>query len=777
VRGSGRRPRAGGFAPSLLPLLCLLPLLLLAGGAPASSLPGVAWASENPALSPSVVRGGEDFSEEGLAALRASLESRIGALDARLRAASRDDLAGRAIRSGVSAPEAKRYGENLLVLRNLYLRSLGSIRRMGEFDRQIEDLRTRTPEPLSVPPPYPLSFYDVYRGEKEDVEDRIKDNEFRRKELQDEREGNQSDLEATLRERRRLKESLDRGASDPTTRAGLDWRLRLAEQDRELAQAAEEYFRIRLKELDSERTVLERERDLLSVRVGTIRSGLRYDSGDLAEQTARARDRAAEYARIADGYAARLEVLDGLLRRTAASADPGRDVPARTAETAALELERELCRKMEDQFRQGSYAMLEVQETWEERYALLRGDPFPDRDLDAWVRDGQDWRTAISEAVLERQRFFSTLLERARALRGRGLEETASSSPSDPLLARIAEARTATSDYETALLYLSRLEGRLIEEVQARRSSLGLPERLKNLAAGRIRDLWGVEIWVVGDMPVTVGKLARALGILLAGILLANGASRLFRRRLFRRERSDVHLAILTQRILYYAFLLLLVLFALRTVHIPLTAFAFLGGAVAVGIGLGAQEFFRNFISGLVLMLEKPIRIHDIITLDGELVVVREIGSRTTHVATFDGTDVFLPNSYFWENRIVNETYSGRSIKLKIRVGVAYGSPPEEVEAILLAAAEGHPRVKGDPPPYVRLSDFGETGLIFTLSCCLDQRDLLQSRRLLEDTRSDLRRAVAGLLAEAGIDPVPTRRLELASPALRPEARGPEADG
>jgi small-conductance mechanosensitive channel len=179
---------------------------------------------------------------------------------------------------------------------------------------------------------------------------------------------------------------------------------------------------------------------------------------------------------------------------------------------------------------------------------------------------------------------------------------------------------------------------------------------------------------------------------------------------------------------------------------------------------VGAQSFFSNLISGVLLMVEKPLRIHDIVEVRGELAVVQEIGARATRVTTLDSTDIFLPNSSFWGNQIANQTYGSTSLKLSLALGVAYGSPEREVEGLLRQIAEAHPRILKTPAPYVRLAQFGETAMIFRLSFYLAQKDVVASPRLANDTLSDLRYAAVEALRQAGIDMVPTHRLELSRP-------------
>jgi len=188
------------------------------------------------------------------------------------------------------------------------------------------------------------------------------------------------------------------------------------------------------------------------------------------------------------------------------------------------------------------------------------------------------------------------------------------------------------------------------------------------------------------------------------------------------------------------------ILSALDLVGIPLTAFAFLGGALAIGIGFGAQNFFNNLISGFILMLSKPIRPDDTIEIDGLFATVEEIGSRSTRVKTFDNIDVLMPNSYFLNNKIINWNLTDQKIRLRINVGVAYGSDVREVERLLLKAADDHSRVLGKPEPYVVFREFGASALEFTLFFWVDMTNASTVK-----VASDLRFRLVSLFEDKNI--------------------------
>ena len=199
--------------------------------------------------------------------------------------------------------------------------------------------------------------------------------------------------------------------------------------------------------------------------------------------------------------------------------------------------------------------------------------------------------------------------------------------------------------------------------------------------------------------------------------------------------------------LLFYVAVICIFLGALRIVGIPLTAFAFLGGAVAIGIGFGTQNLFKNLISGILLMLKRPFRIGNVIEAGDVSGVVSKIGVEVTVVRTFDGKDVLIPNSSLLENRVVNWELSDALIRCSIDVGVRYGTPADLVEETLLAIVGADPRILATPEPWVCFSDFGKSELCFTLLFWINQRSASKMR-----VCSDVRKLIQKKFAEAGIE-------------------------
>lgn len=167
---------------------------------------------------------------------------------------------------------------------------------------------------------------------------------------------------------------------------------------------------------------------------------------------------------------------------------------------------------------------------------------------------------------------------------------------------------------------------------------------------------------------------------------------------------------------LFFALMLALMIFTvLALLNIPLTAFAFVSGALAIGVGFGAQNIINNFISGWILIWERPIRVNDFLEVGDVKGVVETINTRFTRIRRVDGVRLLIPNSQFLENIVVNWTLVDKLARATITVGVAYGSPLKQVHGLIKQAADEHPYIINDPAPLVVFAEFGDSSLVFEL--------------------------------------------------------------
>lgn len=182
-----------------------------------------------------------------------------------------------------------------------------------------------------------------------------------------------------------------------------------------------------------------------------------------------------------------------------------------------------------------------------------------------------------------------------------------------------------------------------------------------------------------------------------------------------RQSKKDPNVVHLVQRLLYIIALAVIFITTLSMLNVPITAFAFLSGAIAIGFGFGAQNIINNFISGWILMGEKPIRIGDFLEVEGVKGTVEEINTRSTRVRRVDGVHMLIPNSKLLENSVINWTLRDKLIRGTVAVGVAYGSDCNQVRDIMLKVTNAQQETLNDNgrEPRVFFQDFGDNALMF----------------------------------------------------------------
>jgi len=231
--------------------------------------------------------------------------------------------------------------------------------------------------------------------------------------------------------------------------------------------------------------------------------------------------------------------------------------------------------------------------------------------------------------------------------------------------------------------------------------------------------------------------------------------------RTFKRRGVDQGVSYAINRLVHYAILALGFFLALDNIGVSLTGFAAFGAIVGVGIGFGLQNIAQNFVSGLILLLERPVKRGDFVLVGKDSAVrgtVRDIRARATVVTTLDGMDILVPNSHFINEEVVNQTYGDRRLRGRVNVGVAYGSDTEKVRSILERVAKAHAEVLDDPAPTVRFMDFGDSSLDFSVFFWIN------NPVRVVPVESDIRFAIDGAFREHDVEiPFPQRDLHMRS--------------
>ena len=255
-----------------------------------------------------------------------------------------------------------------------------------------------------------------------------------------------------------------------------------------------------------------------------------------------------------------------------------------------------------------------------------------------------------------------------------------------------------------------------------------------------------LELFSVGGVSITIGQVAAASLTIAVVLVLAGWLIRRLSQRLLERG-SDANQVQLTQKVLWFAVIVILFFTALSMLNVPLGAFAFITGAIAIGIGFGAQNIINNFISGWILMGERPIRIGDLLEVNGTLGRVEAINTRSTRIKRVDGVRIVIPNSHLLENMVVNWNLGDEDIRIFVTVGVAYGSRVRRVAELIEQAVTEQEGVLEDPEPRILFQDFGNSALIFEAYFWTQLKPGGDLRRL----RSEIRFRIDELFRENGI--------------------------
>ncbi|MCB0391712.1 MAG: mechanosensitive ion channel, partial [Bdellovibrionales bacterium] len=255
-------------------------------------------------------------------------------------------------------------------------------------------------------------------------------------------------------------------------------------------------------------------------------------------------------------------------------------------------------------------------------------------------------------------------------------------------------------------------------------------ELFNNIAWESVPDFWNVSLISVDGEKITLGEVITGILLFIMGYFICRSLSKEFEQRVLSRLDIDASLKHTLKTMMFYSLLVILTLFVLRLLNIPITIFAVLGSALAIGVGFGSQNIVNNFISGLILMIERPVRVGDIIETDGLKGSVENIGARSTIIKSMDNTHYVVPNSSFLEKNVLNWTLSDDVVRTKVNVGVAYGSPVRKVEELLKKSVSNNERILKYPEPLVLFADFGDNSLNFEIYFWTKVINVMQLRML-----------------------------------------------
>lgn len=624
---------------------------------------------------------------------------------------------------------------------------LASLERRRDMQRARVDMLQLGRQPQDAAPPQGVLALDDLRHELQQLDASIAGGERRLAILRQERDTTAAQLAERVAQLRTLRDAGRRDGDD----------FEHAKLEAELAESATAELDLMLGVIGLQQQIARRQRGALQQRLAaaTQRGAVQVSARDADTIDRRLRNRAQELrARMAAAAIARERDSAELQRETVAKASPARIelLKERLANSdVEIEINRELLSNQAIEqvvwqvalryFRDGDMAaVIEARE---------RGPELRDRLL---LR--REYLAASSEQVLERIGALDAELGHGvaaadladkRALRG-VLEQ------------RLLQLQTVVLDQRRIVDLIERLRGDFDQRIGrtdwSERSRLALASAKTWLARG-----WNFELFTVNQsvevdgrkttVPrgVTAGKLVKAPLLLVVGLWVSFQVTALAERWLRRRRGLDEGRARLLRRWALALLICACVLASLALAGIPLAAFAFIGGAVAIGIGFGMQTLFKNLISGVLVLIERPFRLGDVIEVDGFRGTVVDIDLRASVVRDSDGAETLIPNSTLVEQNVKNVTFRSRTTRQTLGVIVDPAAEPRMVIDAMRETAARHGLLLESPEPLVFLEDFVDGGLRFVLHYWIELMPCTDRRRIA----SDLRLMIMGAFEEAQI--------------------------
>lgn len=273
--------------------------------------------------------------------------------------------------------------------------------------------------------------------------------------------------------------------------------------------------------------------------------------------------------------------------------------------------------------------------------------------------------------------------------------------------------------------------------------------------------IWTLTLFSVDKRPITVANLVIGIALFILGYWISKWVTHIVTQRALRPFELNISQEARVKRLVFYTTICFTTLFALNIANVPLTIFTLLGGALAIGIGFGSQNVVNNFISGIIIMIESPIKVGDIIEIEGLRGVVEQIGARSTRIRSYTNTHVIVPNSWFLEKNFINWTLADDIVLISAKVGVAYGSPTDEVRRLLREALKSEPKALAHPEPVILFNEFGDNALHFEIIFGVRMKNHMERMKI----ESNIRFNIDDLFRKADITiAFPQRDVHLSSP-------------
>ncbi len=694
--------------------------------------------------------------------------------------------------SAINSPETLRKGappgtrdarlmERRALLQQLvqtYEQHLDAVRKLDPMRLRVREVERQNKEwdGFPTPGPYSVLMIDELRDAARSMALTAQGIQTRLTMTESVAENTRRNLKASQEHARQASERLE-GVEDPIKREALTW-------DRDLAQLRERVESARTGMSEAEKTQIQEELTEAQQRIALL-NRQRTVAAQQAEFAKQDYDKIKK--RLAAEHQALMSELDRAVpaqaaQRQAVAASEAKqraaDAAASTSSSRRLKGERlthlaesvDLARLQFDNdnlrvdlLRQMVNGLEHERKIWDIRYATAQGtlSVVEERDASTKLTSAAKQIRGWKEYGLQQLGMVGSQISDVE----NRLEETSSSATAHYLNDMLRAYRHREDLYRHMLQrtdsLLGLIEHRQTEFVQ-REQARSVVTRLEDWGTSALAvfwNVWNVELFtaedtievdgksVTGHRSVTVGKVLSALTILIVGYWCAVVLARFAEKQAITRLQVDPNVAnIIRQWALAFLFLMLVIM-TLMFVKIPITAFAFLGGALAIGVGFGTQNLLKNVISGLLLLMERPLRVGDVIEVDGIRGMVTSIGLRSSTIRDTNGVETLIPNSNLLERNLTNWTYSSFRKRYSIRIAVATGSDARRVKEMLGELAARHGQLLKDPAPYVLFEDFSEHALVFSLNYWIEIGPSIDPATV----SSDLRFMIENTFAEAKI--------------------------
>lgn len=573
--------------------------------------------------------------------------------------------------------------------------------------QELDDFRVQGP---AETPPFSFLLVDRTRDELSSQEVRLETVkstvEVARTILQDFKEN----LDSAERIVRLAKDSL--AGAEASRRAELSNDLKLAQLEVLLNKELVRFAAAEVANEEGAQEIAELRLTLLEERYAIYKTDVRFEKAELEKMQA-------EVEAVAEELKNQRALAGQELSRrqnewSRAAAKKGSEPPTADEQQRieSLSLWRDAARREILLLTESQQRAEEKKTIWSRRYDIANG--INETEWVDWVDESEDELEALAKTERWESSRISDLRSEISSRKTEvGAAEVEAESPWRQ--SQIDALRTQIEAYEEDLIRLEahqRLHSKLAADAREALGGRSLSAFLA-FAWTRISQGWNYELAKFDDSPITVGKVILCVVLIFFGYFFARWIASLLGRFIFPRLGVNDKAAAPMRSIVFYALLFTVVLVAFRIVNVPLTVFTVAGGAIAIGIGFGSQNVMNNFISGLILLAERPIRIGDLVQLDDTLGTITHIGARSTKVKTPSNQEVIVPNSQFLENRVINWTLADHMVRTHVSVGVAYGSPARRVSDLMLKAAKEHEKVLLAPTPFVLFREFGDNSLVF----------------------------------------------------------------